>query len=119
MTTQPSTGGIVSVTQTTPAESASMLKTPKPELHIANNGSVLVRGARVLSVSANIIHAHMIWGSSDFMWAVDTTYSTQYFDPKGEKETLADIQAGDMISVAGMLTQSGAESRIEAKFVRE
>ena len=63
--------------------------------------------------------ASMLMGSSRGLVRDITTYSTQYFDPKGEKEALADIQTGDMISVAGMLTQSGTESTIEAKFVRE
>ena len=117
VSTPPSADGIVSVSPNVASESST--KTPKPELHIANDGSILLRGAHVTSVSGGTVHAEMIWGSSTYTWAIDTRYGTQYYDSKGEKESLADIQTGDTISAAGMLTQSGAESTIEARFVRE
>ncbi|MCR4325335.1 MAG: hypothetical protein NUV59_00830 [Patescibacteria group bacterium] len=89
------------------------------EVHIANNGLVLLRGVRVTSVSGGEILVVMTFGESDLKWTVHTKRGTEYFIGGGEKGTLADIAAGDILSVTGMLVKVGEESVIEANYVRE
>ena len=89
------------------------------EVHIANNGLTLLRGARVLSVSGSTIRVGMSWGSSDFSWKVQTTGNTKFFGPKGEKETSNDIHIGEVVTITGMIERGGAEPLINAQFVRE
>ncbi len=89
------------------------------EAHIANNGLVLLRGARVVSISGTVINVEMAWGPAQFAWTVQTTSNTKFFAPTGEKETLADIQPGTVVTVTGMLAGSRGEPTISAQFVRE
>ena len=97
-----------------PTEEATMR-----EVHIANNGLMLLRGATVISNVRGTIRVSMEWGSADFTWEVKTDSDTRFVTSKGEKGTLADIQTGNSITVTGQLTGSGAEPTIEANFVRE
>ncbi|MDO8481678.1 MAG: hypothetical protein Q7S75_01175 [bacterium] len=94
-------------------------KVPMLEVHIANNGLVLLRGARVISVSGNTIHLGMTWGSSDVTWAALTHYNTKFLTSDGQKETMADISVGDIVTVTGTLSASGVEPIVNADFVRE
>ena len=89
------------------------------EIHIANNGLVLLRGARVLSVSGTTIRIGIEWDSSDFTWQVNTGYNTKFFSSNGEKETFTDIAAGDSITVTGHLSGAGGNPAVDAQFVRE
>ena len=88
------------------------------EVHIANNGLMLVRGARVVAISGNTMTITLIWGSMQFTWAVNGDGATRYFGPGGAKESVSDIQAGDVVSVTGMLSASDSNPTIEAEFVR-
>lgn len=105
------------------AEAASLSAVPaKPvmlEVHIANNGLVLLRGARVISISYSTIRVGMAWGASSFTWRLDTDSNTRFLTPRGEKATFADIQVGDTLTVTGLLTKSGTEPTIDAETVRE
>lgn len=92
---------------------------PMLEIHIANNGLVLLRGARVISISGSSIRVDMKWGSADFTWVIQTNSNTKFITSTGEKETLAKISVGDIVTVTGMLIGGGTESTIDAEFVRE
>src|SRR5258706_9486282 len=41
------------------------------EVHFFDSGKVLVRGAKVTSVSGNTVNASTAWGSVNFNWAVN------------------------------------------------
>lgn len=99
--------------------SPSATEAPMLEVHIANNGLVLLRGARVISISGETIRVGMTWGLADFTWAVKTNSGTKFVTSKGEKETLADIQTGTFVTVTGMLTGSATEPTIDGEVVRE
>ncbi len=102
-----------------PAAVTSTKKAPMLEVHIANNGLMLLRGATVISNSRGTIRVGMVWGSADFTWTVTTDFGTKYLTSKGEKETLEDIKVGDIVTITGMLIESGAEPTINAEHVRE
>ena len=98
---------------------AEAKSSPILEMHIANNGLVLLEGARVLSLSGGRIRVEMAWGAASFTWVTNTNSNTKYFSSNGEKTTLASVEVGDTLAITGMLTRGGAEPTIAATFVRE
>jgi|SRR3990167_8874554 len=92
---------------------------PMREVHIANNGLTLLRGATVLSVSRGTLKVGMTWDSSDFTWILETNYNTKFLTAAGQKITRDDITAGDVVTVTGTLIEAGREPRIAAEVIRE
>jgi hypothetical protein len=101
------------------AATAIAHKTTMHEMHIANTGLTLLRGATVISNANGVIRVAMEWGSADFIWVVSTDSKTRYFDAKGEAETLNDVEVDDVVTVTGMLIESGVQPTIRAEFVSE
>lgn len=102
------------------AETTSAQKAPMREVHIANNGLVLLRGATVISNSRGTIRVGMAWGPADFTWTIETeNLNTEFLTSKGVKATIGDIKAGDTITVTGMLKSSGTEPVVTADYIRE
>lgn len=101
------------------AAASASEKAPMQEVHIANNGLTLLRGARVVSISGSVIRVSMIWGSSSFIWQVRTDSNTKFEMSTGESSTFANVQVGDAVTVTGMLSNSGAEPSISAQYVRD
>jgi hypothetical protein len=89
------------------------------EVHIANNGLVYVRGAQVTSISGGVIGTSMSWGSTDFVWTVETSGTTKFLDQQGRKQTISDVKVGDIIAVTGKLVSDNNKFIINAEFVRE
>lgn len=89
------------------------------EVHIANNGLTLLRGARVLSISGTTIRVGMAWQSSTFTWTLETNYNTRFVAQSGEKATLADITTGDVVMVTGTLRAGGSEPAIDTDYLRQ
>lgn len=90
------------------------------EVHIANNGLMLLRGAQIVSISENTIRVSMEWDSIYFVWEVHTKpFSTEFITAKGKKGALADLRTGDILTITGQLTKNGTESIIDAQFIRE
>lgn len=94
-------------------------KPPIREVHIANTGLMLLRGATVLSNTGSEIRVGMEWGSADFAWTLKVDSNTKYLTAKGVPQTSKDVVVGDFVTVTGMLITSGAEPRIDAEYVRE
>jgi RecJ-like exonuclease len=89
------------------------------EIHVANNGLMLVRGAHVVSIDGTTIRAALGWGATNFAWDVQTDATTLYFDATGKRMTYTDLQIGDIITISGMLVPSESQSIIQAQYVRE
>lgn len=100
------------------AAGVAEVREPVHEVNIANTGLIVLRGARVLSISGTAIRVGMTWGSAELSWAVRTERSTRFFDSEGEQEALDDVQIGDIIMVTGTLDTGGAEPSIRADFVK-
>jgi len=98
--------------------SAETPKGPIGEIHIANSGLVLLRGAQVISVRGSVIHVGIALGSSRFTWTAVTDNYTKFLTHDGEAQTLGDVAAGDILTVTGTLSAGGAEPTIDAGFVR-
>ena len=78
------------------------------EIHVTDHGKVLVRGAKVTSISGNTINASATWGSAVFNWAVVTDSSTELIRRFGGKAAISEISVGDFISFRGILDTSVA-----------
>lgn len=89
------------------------------EIHIANNGLTLLRGAQVIALSRDTIRVITKWDSADFTWEIQTRFYTKFLTSKGDEETLADIRVGDILTVTGILIKGGADPILIAKFLRE
>ena len=101
------------------AAASAAKQQPLSEMNIANNGLVLLRGARVTDITGSTFTVTMVWGGTDFTWRVHTLYNTKFFNTKGEKGGVADIKVGDVITVSGGLSGNAAQPAVEAVFVRE
>jgi len=96
------------------AKSAQMLG-----INIANNGLVLLRGARVSAISGEIIYVEMKWNVARLTWTIRSNLNTKFLTSTGEKQSLADIRVGDIVNVTGELSDDGTGPVINAQFVRE
>ena len=103
------------------AKPAASLPQKKPtlEIHVANNGLALLRGARVVSLSGDTIRVITAWNSVYFTWEIQTRLFTKFITSEGQKETLADVRVGDIVTITGNLVKGGAEPIIDAEFARK
>jgi len=89
------------------------------ELHIANDGQILLRGARVKAVSGDTIKMEVDWYPEAFAFEVNTTLNTKFFDAHGAPVSLASVQTGDILTVTGMMSNGAMGPSIEAQYIRE
>lgn len=106
----------------TPPSGKSLL-----EVHIANDGTILLRGAKVVSISGTTLTVKSIWDKSEFTWKVTTNasqygkrhFGTDFFDSKGKPLALLDIAVGDTLLVSGTLdTTESHDFSIKASTIR-
>ena len=97
---------------------AEEVPSPMREVHIANTGSVLMRGATVRSVSDTALFVSVIWGASEYAWRLETDGHTRFLDQKGEKVNIHHFQVGDIVTATGVLVAGGAEGAIETEYVQ-
>lgn len=88
------------------------------EVHINDNGKVLVRGAKVTSVSGTTINAVTSWGNSQITWAVNTGSATELNRRFGGKLNLSEISVGDYLSFTGDIVTTTGGFTVNAKVVK-
>ena len=96
------------------------------EMHIANNGLVLLRSAKVVSVEGKVIIVRTTWGSADFTWTVRTnvshfetrSFGTRVLDRDGKKDSLGSVQPGMLVTITGTLDSTAEVPTIDADTVR-
>ncbi len=86
---------------------------------IAPTGQVIVKGARVTSVSGNSIHAEAEWGAAQIAFVVQTTGSTRFMPDLGSSEALRAIKKGHTISFTGTLSGTIAKPTVVATVLRD
>lgn len=87
------------------------------EMHIANNGLALVRGARIESLGKNSVTVVAQWGSQTFQWSVEVAPDTKLLNGKGEALQRS-LRVGDIVTISGELDTSEGSPTIAAKFIR-
>ena len=96
------------------------------EMHIANNGLVLLRSAKVVSVSGTTLVVNTAWGSADFKWTVrinaksfeSRDFGTRMLDRDGKKTSLRSVQPGMLVTITGALDSTAQDPTIDADSVR-
>ncbi len=89
------------------------------EVHFFNDGKVLVRGAKVTSVSGNTINATSAWGTVVLNWAVDTTNTSSFIRRYGGQSNISEVAVGDYLSFEGALvTTSTSPIGVSAKVLK-
>lgn len=78
------------------------------EVHINDNGKVLVRGAKVTAINGTTINAETLFGGSNISWVVDASATPKVIRRYGGNSSVSEIAVGDFISFNGMLNSSGA-----------
>ena len=116
--TSQSTPGIADLNPENNVTAMPASTAPMREVHIANNGLVLLRGARVVSTSGSTFTVSMGWGEVDMQWKIQTDQSTTYFKQTGEKSAITAIHRGDFVTVTGMFDVSASQETINADVVR-
>jgi Arc/MetJ family transcription regulator len=101
-----------------PAATASSRRLPMLEMHVANNGLVLLRGATVIRSDANRLAVTIRWAESDFTWVVLTDSSTRFIGSDGAHEQSSDVSVGDTLTVSGMMI-GGPTPAMQAQYIRE
>lgn len=89
------------------------------EVNIGSNGNVLVRGAKVTSVSDSTINANTSLGSSVLSWVVKTDSNTDFSAHKNGAEGLANIAVGDIVSFRGTIDQAVTGLTVNARQVKD
>lgn len=78
------------------------------EVHINDNGKVLVRGAKVTAVSGTTITAETLFAGSSISWVVDASATPKVIRRYGGNSSVSEIAIGDFISFNGTLSATGA-----------
>lgn len=89
------------------------------EVHINDNGSVLVRGAKVTAISGSIISASTTFGTSTIAWTIDASSISKVIRRYGGNGTIADVQIGDYISFNGALTTTASGFNVKATSLKD
>ncbi|MFN4181508.1 MAG: hypothetical protein ACK4FA_02340, partial [Candidatus Paceibacteria bacterium] len=87
------------------------------EVHINDNGSVLVRGAKVTAVSGNTITAITEWNGASVSWNINTDTATKFIELKNGQSSVSDVKVGDFVSFSGNL-MAGSTFTVQAKQVK-
>ena len=107
-----------------PAATASHLR--PLEMHIANNGLILLRSARVEEIQGTTITVSTAWGSAQFKWIIRTNasyseshqFGTKFRDRDGNKSSLGDVSIGNSVTITGMLDPAAQEPTVDADSFR-
>jgi hypothetical protein len=91
---------------------------PTAQVSVATNGQTMVRGARVVSVSGDVITAVTTWGSTSVKWRVLTTGSTRFVPQMNSREMLRAIARGHVIAFSGPMDMSSEQPTIVAGVIK-
>jgi len=117
-------GLVAGVSAQTANESAQVAGTARAvgstiELHINNNGKVLIRGIKVTGVSGNVVSGTIAWGSYSLPISVNGASVTRVARRFGGTAAVSEISAGDFISVEGSLDQTQSALTVNATFIKD
>lgn len=88
------------------------------QVNIAANGQVIVRNAKVTSVSGTTIYASSAWGGLRIVWIIHTGGSTRFIPEADSAEAIKAIKPGELIGFSGALDQSASTPTVTASVVR-
>ncbi len=91
---------------------------PMQEVHIANSGATLLRGARISVITPAEIRVTLGWGTTAFQWSVPMNPNTQFVNSSGEKMERGDLRIGDTVTITGTLVPASIVPTVNAQYIR-
>jgi len=88
------------------------------EVSIAHDGKIKLSGAYVSLISGGIIFTKTEWEQSTLRWTIVTNDKTSFTRRFGGVSNIKEINAGDYVSVEGVLGGGGDSIRIDAVSVK-
>lgn len=96
------------------------------EVHVAADGLVLLRSARVVAAQGDTVVVSTAWGSADLRWNVRIdsnsfgkhNFGTQFLTRDGAKVSSLNLHAGQPVTITGMLDATAGEPTLVADSVR-
>ena len=88
------------------------------EVHIADDGKVVVRGAKVTAISGNTISASTVWGLTTLSWTITSDAFTHFLRHSGGQSALSEISVGDFVSFQGQMITTGANLSVTATVIK-
>jgi hypothetical protein len=89
------------------ADSGSKSRIEAPSVAMSAEGKVLVKQAKVTSVSGAVINASITLGSGTLSWVVNTDATTKFYNRTGTAGVISDIAVNDLITFGGELQGNG------------
>lgn len=89
------------------------------EVHFNNDGKVIVRGAKVTSVSGSTINAAVAWGSYSLNWVVVTDATTKFIRKHGGASSVSEVSVGDFLSFQGHVDTTQSQATVKADIVKD
>ena len=89
------------------------------EVHINDDGKVLVRGAKVTAINGNAISATTSWGNALLTWTVNVDGNTEFIPRSGGAVNLGEVAVGDTVSFQGQLATASGGLVVNAKVVKD
>jgi hypothetical protein len=89
------------------------------ETHVNNDGTVVLRGAKVSAINGSVISATQTWGAYISTWVITTDPSTALLRRYGATSSLAEFSVGDYIAVRGTLDTTKLVQTVQAKTIRD
>jgi len=94
--------------------------TATAQMSIAPSGQVIVRDAKVVSISGTTITVRSSWGAFGIVWTVETTGSTRFVPGAiASADALKAIEVGDLIGFSGELDTAAGKATVRATVVRD
>lgn len=97
------------------ADSKSRVETPSVSMNA--EGKILVKQAKVTSVSGAVINASITLGSGTLSFTVNTDSATKFYSRSQNTGALSDIAVGDMVTFGGNL--QGSNLTVQALAVKD
>lgn len=88
------------------------------ESHVNNDGSVLIRGAKITAITPTVLTVVQTWGSYVSTWTISVDPSTELIRRYGGASAISEFTVGDYVAVKGMLDTTKTNPTIAAKVIR-
>ncbi len=88
------------------------------QLSIAQSGQVIIREAKVIALSGDVITVATAWGATSMTWSVHTSGSTRFIPDAESSKAIKAIKIGHVVAITGELDVTG-RGIIRASVVRD
>jgi hypothetical protein len=89
------------------------------ESHVNNDGSVLLRGAKITALNGATLTVTQTWGAYVATWTVVTDPSTELLRRYDGASSVTEFSVGDYVAVKGVLDASASSPTVKAIIVRD